>query len=267
MNATSYTISDIKELNYRNLISNCAKEISSQSVEVKSIYIIGSSVEKLIFSSPIINKDIDFAVIPKNDFVRGEIIFTNRELEKISRSIFFNYKEIGISYNGIPVIYTSGIEVDIIPIKPTDIENNYPQVKIDILSMSNIHIWGDEIFKNMMNPSITYFDITKRLKITEDYIKRELPKKPDYFIKYIEKSFHYSMILFFKNIPIYPHQKLHNILSKLNENMLYGNIFIETINKAISAKDSLNINMLFECYMKFNSLLVDNMHNIYKKNG
>ena len=215
MIATTYKLENILDHCIRGFLVQFATELTNFHVRTKSIYIIGSSVDHILKGNKFLITDIDLAVIPEKDFVRGERIYTKFELTQLSEIENPKSVKTGISYNGIPVIEAEGLHIDLIPIEPSDISEGHAQVKIDICSRSNIHVSGVPIFERKMNPELTLADKVNRVKIAENYIDREIHNDLTHFMRYIEKSFWFSFNLINLNPCLPTHSELKPLYNLL----------------------------------------------------
>lgn len=254
--AKIYSSVDIIDDSLTKTVVKACKFVSERHCELTAAYLIGSSVAKLIshdsFNSE--SSDVDIAVIPKFDFQRGSRIIDIDAAEKLAVELSSPSIRYSISHNGIPFNLQTQNCIDLIPIKPTDVASLFPQVKIDLLSRHSIHVFGENILQEMINPEITNLDIINRLKITEKYIDREYKSHENHFLNYIKKSFSFSTYLMLRKFEEFDELSFQEI-EKTLENQPTQKRFSDCLCAAQSAYEEKSVQNLFMYFAEFNRII------------
>lgn len=176
MNAISYSINDIPETVTTKIIKSFIGILKKRtSFDVQSVYVIGSSVSKLVVGQCKFEKDIDIAIFVNEEISRGKQILSDDEFEKILAALERMYKiRVGLNYNGIPRFLAGQIILDPIPARVSDAYLCFPQVVIDMCNRDNIYLEGKSILSSLMNFPLNPEIVVERIEVTNNYLEREV---------------------------------------------------------------------------------------------
>jgi hypothetical protein len=197
MTAKTHSISRVPKTVASKVVVSFSEITAARiSLDVRAIYVIGSSVGKLLEGKYKLGNDIDIVFFVSEEIARGQELLPGEVFKDILAGIGQQHHvRIGFSYNGIPRVHTGDLVIDIIPARVSDVEKRLPQVIIDMCNRDNIHVARQPILAPLMNSPVTPELVAQRLEIAQRYLEREFARPVDerHLEDYIVKCFGFAL--------------------------------------------------------------------------